>query len=104
MDMTVTNGTHYIPLIPYRHLARAKQWKAVKCNYGRTDLGRFEGQGPPSLWKIGLKFFSLGLYRYQDDCIGTTIQVLEHAGLAPFSRTITSPRKLIKELERRGYK
>ena len=104
MDVTITDGTQYMPRIPYAKYARLKSWRAIQVGYGRSTLYDYEGRGAPTKWKIGLKFFSLGLYKYQADCVGTTIEVLEAAGLDPFSRMITSPRKLMRELERRGHR
>lgn len=103
MDITIADGTKYIPLIPYCHLAAARGWRCYSVGRLRPDLPRYEGRSAPSKWRILVKVLSLGWVGYAEDCVGTTIEVLEGAGMPAFPRNITTPKKLIHELEKRGY-
>ena len=103
MDVTLADGLIYWPRFAWEKPAGADQIKSVSLGQLPLRLWKYQGQESPTKWKVVVKYVSLGLFRYQGDCVGTTIHALEQVGMEQFPRGITSPKALLRELEKRGY-
>jgi len=89
LEITLDDRSVFIADLPYKLLHANRRQERYSLAHGRPRLKRWTDQPPPNKWRSVIRYLTYGIIKYDDDCLGVAIQILNEAGMTVPRRIVT---------------